>query len=83
MAHKQGGGSTKNNRDSKSKRLGIKIFHNQLVKKGGIIVRQRGLTYKGDCNVKMSKDFTLFSLINGFVDFKNKFVISVNEYKKV
>lgn len=81
MAHKQGGGSTKNNRDSKSKRLGIKVFSNQKIKKGGIIVRQRGLLYKRGCNVEIAKDFTIFSLIDGFVDFNN-FIVSVNEYQK-
>jgi len=80
MAHKQGGGSTKNNRDSKSKRLGIKIFERQKVNKGEILVRQRGFNYKHGVNVGLSKDFTLYSLINGFLICLPNQVISVIPY---
>jgi len=59
MAHKKGAGSTKNGRDSKSKRLGVKNFGNHLVSKGSILVRQRGLTFKPGFNVGVGKDFTL------------------------
>ena len=62
MAHKKGAGSTKNGRDSNSKRLGIKVYGNQLVKSGGIIVRQRGLTFKPGKDVMVGKDYTLFAL---------------------
>ena len=73
MAHKKGAGSTKNGRDSNSKRLGVKVYGNQAVKLGGIIVRQRGLTFKPGRNVGVGKDYTLFALQNGIVQFeKNK-----------
>ena len=78
MAHKKGAGSTKNGRDSNSKRLGIKIYGNQTVKSGGIIVRQRGLTFKPGKGVMVGKDYTLFALQDGTVQFesdkKTKFV---------
>jgi len=69
MAHKKGAGSTKNGRDSNSKRLGIKIYGNQSVKSGGIIVRQRGLTFKPGKGVNVGKDYTIFALQNGIVEF--------------
>ena len=69
MAHKKGAGSTKNGRDSNSKRLGVKIYGNQLVKAGCIIVRQRGLTVKPGYGVKVGKDFTIFALREGTVQF--------------
>jgi len=75
MAQKKGAGSTKNGRKSRSKRLGIKKFGGQIVKKGNILIRQRGMTFKPGLNVGHGKDFTLFSLINGIVKFdytKNK-----------
>ena len=71
MAHKKGAGSTKNGRDSNSKRLGIKIYGNQLIAAGGIIVRQRGLTFKPGKGVMVGKDYTLFSLQDGIVQFKS------------
>lgn len=74
MAHKKGAGSTKNGRDSKTKRLGIKKFGGEKVKAGSILVRQRGTKFKPGCNVGCGKDFTLFALIEGTVkfDYKNK-----------
>ena len=78
MAHKKGAGSTKNGRDSNSKRLGVKIYGNQAVKAGGIVVRQRGLTFKPGNGIKVGKDYTLFAVKNGVVKFEtngsNKFV---------
>ena len=74
MAHKKGAGSTKNGRDSKSKRLGIKKFGGERVKAGNILVRQRGAKFKPGYNVGCGKDFTLFALTEGTVkfDYKNK-----------
>lgn len=72
MAHKKGSGSTKNGRDSRNKRLGIKCFNNQKVLAGNIIVRQRGMIYKPGINVGCGKDFTLFALTNGTVKFNSK-----------
>jgi len=70
MAHKKGAGSTKNGRDSKSKRLGVKCYQGHLVQAGSIIVRQRGLRYKSGENVGIGKDFTLYALKLGRVQFK-------------
>jgi large subunit ribosomal protein L27 len=71
MAHKKGGGSSRNGRDSAGKRLGVKRYDGQRVTPGTIIVRQRGSTlFPGD-NVKMGKDYTLFSLIDGLVKFEH------------
>ena len=70
MAHKKGAGSTKNGRDSNSKRLGVKVYGNQAVKAGGIIIRQRGLTFKPGSNVGVGKDYTLFALKEGLVKFE-------------
>lgn len=70
MAHKKGAGSTKNGRDSNSKRLGVKVYGNQAVKAGGIIIRQRGLTFKPGANVKVGKDYTLFATKAGTVTFE-------------
>ena len=80
MAHKKGAGSTKNGRDSNSKRLGVKVYGNQLVKAGGIVVRQRGLTFKPGNSIGIGKDYTLFALKNGTVQFeasKNTKYVSV------
>nr|YP_009294108.1 ribosomal protein L27 [Hildenbrandia rubra]AOM67350.1 ribosomal protein L27 [Hildenbrandia rubra] len=71
MAHKKGSGSTKNGRDSKSKRLGIKKYGGELVSPGNILVRQRGSKVKPGQNVKMGKDYTLFALSFGKVKFDN------------
>ena len=70
MAHKKGAGSTKNGRDSNSKRLGVKIYGNQIVKAGGIIVRQRGLTFKPGKGVKVGNDYTIFAVQDGTVQFE-------------
>ena len=70
MAHKKGEGSVKNGRDSHSKRLGVKIFGGQPAISGNIIVRQRGTVYHPGKNVGVGKDFTLFALDNGLVEFR-------------
>ena len=70
MAHKKGAGSSKNGRESESKRLGIKIFGGQKIIAGNIIVRQRGTVHHPGTNVGMGKDHTLFALKNGVVYFK-------------
>ncbi len=72
MAHKKGVGSSKNGRESESKRLGVKIFGGQFAKAGNIIVRQRGTTHHAGENVGMGKDHTLFALIDGTVTFRKK-----------
>ena len=69
MAHKKGVGSSKNGRESESKRLGVKIFGGQLAKAGNIIVRQRGTKFHPGENVGMGKDHTLFALKDGKVSF--------------
>lgn len=74
MAHKKAGGSTSLGRDSISKRLGVKIFGDQRVNKGEIIVRQHGNKYHAGKNVKTAGDSTLYSLIDGVVKFQNKMV---------
>ena len=80
MAHKKGAGSTKNGRDSVSKRLGIKVYGNQQAKAGSIIVRQRGLTFKPGKGFTFVKDYTLFAVKDGTVQFetdKNTKFVSV------
>jgi large subunit ribosomal protein L27 len=77
MAHKTGAGSTKNNRDSKSKRLGLKCTGNQHVGKGNILIRQRGNTFKAGLNVGCGKDYTLFALLDGYVKFSSLGIVSV------
>lgn len=72
MAHKKGAGSTKNGRDSKSKRLGVKCFQGHNVQAGNILIRQRGLSFKPGENVGTGKDFTLYALKEGSVFFKKK-----------
>ena len=72
MAHKKGQGSTRNGRDSESKRLGVKRFGGQFVKAGNIIVRQRGTKHHPGRNVGVGKDYTLFALIDGYVFFEKK-----------
>lgn len=72
MAHKKGVGSSRNGRDSESKRLGLKKFGGQFVRGGNIIARQRGTKWKPGNNVGIGKDDTLFSLIDGVVRFENK-----------
>ena len=70
MAHKKGGGKSKNGRDSHSKRLGVKKFGGEEVRAGNIIVRQRGTKIKPGNNVGMGKDHTLFALTDGYVRFE-------------
>ena len=72
MAHKKGVGSSKNGRESESKRLGVKIYGGQLAKAGNILIRQRGTTHYPGENVGMGKDHTLFALVDGTVVFKKK-----------
>ena len=70
MAHKKGGGSTRNGRDSNSKRLGVKCYDTEYVTAGSIIVRQRGTKIGAVTNVSVGRDHTLFALINGTVKFE-------------
>lgn len=70
MAHKKGKGSTKNGRDSESKRLGVKRYGGELVTAGSIIVRQRGTKFHSGDNTGIGKDFTIFAKTDGFVSFK-------------
>jgi len=72
MAHKKAGGSTRNGRDSESKRLGLKIFGGQKVSAGNIIVRQRGTKFHPGVNVGCGKDHTLFAKADGVVEFQIK-----------
>ena len=72
MAHKKGAGSSKNGRESESKRLGVKIFGGQKIIAGNIIVRQRGTTHNAGNNVGMGRDHTLFALKDGIVKFTKK-----------
>ncbi|MDR2816739.1 MAG: 50S ribosomal protein L27 [Proteiniphilum sp.] len=72
MAHKKGVGSSKNGRESESKRLGVKIFGGETAKAGNILVRQRGTSHHPGENVGMGKDHTLFALIDGVVVFRKK-----------
>lgn len=71
MAHTKAQGAVKGNRDSVAKRLGVKLYGGQKAKAGSIIVRQKGTKFHAGKNVSMGKDFTLFSLIEGVVKFKN------------
>jgi len=70
MAHKKGGGSAKNGRDSRAQRLGVKRFSGQMVRSGSIIVRQHGTHIKAGDNVGVGKDYTLFATIDGLVKFE-------------
>lgn len=87
MAHKKGVGSTRNGRDSQSKRLGVKLYDGNVVRAGGIVVRQRGTRYYPGTNVGMGRDFTLFSKVDGFVKFerfgRDKKRISVYPFETV
>jgi large subunit ribosomal protein L27 len=82
MAHKKGEGSVKNGRDSQSKRLGVKIFGGQSAASGNIILRQRGTEYHPGKNVGLGRDFTIFALTDGVVEFRkskgDKTLVSVN-----
>ncbi|HET89186.1 MAG TPA: 50S ribosomal protein L27 [Chloroflexi bacterium] len=70
MAHKKGGGSSRNGRDSRSKRLGVKKYGGEAVRPGNIIVRQRGTRIKPGTNVGMGKDYTIFATADGFVRYE-------------
>ena len=72
MAHKKGAGSSRNGRESESKRLGVKIFGGQLAIAGNIIVRQRGTKHNPGLNVGIGKDHTIYALTDGIVEFKKK-----------
>jgi large subunit ribosomal protein L27 len=72
MAHKKGAGSTKNGRDSNPKRLGVKRFGGEKVRAGNILIRQRGMNFKPGVNVGCGKDFTLFALTDGTIEFDYK-----------
>ena len=72
MAHKKGVGSSRNGRESESKRLGVKLFGGQLCKAGNILVRQRGTKHHPGENVGMGRDHTLFALIDGTIQFRKK-----------
>lgn len=82
MAHKKAGGSTKNGRESESKRLGVKLFGGQKVQAGNIIVRQRGTAFHAGENVGIGRDHTLFATADGYIQFavkgpKNRRTVSV------
>ncbi len=70
MAHKKGGGSTRNGRDSNAQRLGVKRFDGEFVRSGAIIIRQHGTRVKPGLNVGLGKDYTLFAVADGFVKFE-------------
>jgi large subunit ribosomal protein L27 len=86
MAHKKGAGSSRNGRDSQSKRLGVKLFGGQTVRAGNIITRQRGTRHNPGLNVGLGKDHTLYALADGEVEFTkrkdNKIYVSVISKKK-
>ena len=81
MAHKKGAGSTDNGRDSKSKRLGVKLFGGQAARAGNIIIRQRGTKFHPGENVGLGRDFTIFALVDGTVNFskgrKNRTFVNI------
>ena len=83
MAHKKGVGSSKNGRESQSKRLGVKLFGGEVAKAGNIIVRQRGTVHQPGENVGIGKDHTLYALVDGVVTFRrgkeNRSFVSVKE----
>jgi large subunit ribosomal protein L27 len=72
MAHKKAGGSSRNGRDSESKRLGVKVYGGQVINAGGIIIRQRGTRVHPGVNVGLGKDHTLFALVDGTVSFTQR-----------
>ena len=78
MAHKKAGGSTKNGRDSESKRLGVKKFGSEFVKAGNIIIRQRGTPVKPGVNVGCGRDHTLFAKADGYVTFQKEALANIN-----
>lgn len=82
MAHKKALGSAKKNRDSVSKRLGVKVYGGQNVSKGEIVIRQRGTKFRKGDNVAYGKDFTIYSKIDGIVGFMDKKISSFTGNKK-
>lgn len=86
MAHKKGVGSSKNGRESHSKRLGVKIFGGEVCKAGNIILRQRGTVHHPGNNMGMGKDHTLYALVDGIVTFKkgkeNRSMVSITPLEK-
>ena len=72
MAHKKGGGSTRNGRDSNAQRLGVKVFGSEMIQPGAIIVRQRGTKFHPGNNVGMGKDYTIYATVEGRVKFERK-----------
>jgi len=87
MAHKKGAGSSKNGRESESKRLGVKIYGGQAAVAGNILIRQRGTSHHPGANVGIGRDHTLFALIDGTVEFRkkrnDKSYVSVLPFKSV
>lgn len=81
MAHKKAAGSTRLGRDSQAKRLGVKVFGDQLISAGGIIIRQRGTKFHPGTNVGIGGDDTLYALISGVVKFQEKKVTAFNGNK--
>jgi len=77
MAHKKGGGSTRNGRDSQGQRLGVKNFGGQFIKAGSIIVRQHGTKFKAGENVGRGRDDTLFALKDGYVKFRSRRFVDI------
>ncbi len=77
MAHKKGGGSTSNGRDSNPQYLGVKLYGGESAKVGSIIVRQRGTPFRPGLNVGMGRDYTLFALADGTVEFRGRTVLVV------
>lgn len=82
MAHTKAGGSTKNGRDSNAKRRGVKHFEGEVVTAGSILVRQTGTVWYPGKNVSVGKDFTLFALHDGIVQFRQKRVLNFNGQKR-
>jgi large subunit ribosomal protein L27 len=78
MAHKKAVGSTRNGRDSQGKRLGVKKFGGEVVRAGNILVRQRGSTYHAGAGVGTGRDYTLFALVDGVVEFKQGLRQTIN-----
>jgi large subunit ribosomal protein L27 len=79
MAHKKGGGSSRNGRDSQGQRLGVKAYDGEWVSAGSILVRQRGTKFRAGVNVKLGRDFTLYAIQDGLVKFES----TVRERKRV
>ena len=82
MAHTKAGGSTKNGRDSNAQRLGVKLFGGQITKPGDIIVRKKGYKWEPGENVKVGKDYTIFSKIHGVVAYTEKKIVSFSGQRK-